>query len=158
MVSNLNILFQNGLKLPWQKKFLIFFFFSLFTPFKRFFLAPHFPKFNVQAFFLREKSWKEVVSDCNFFGHKGCKIAAHQKRFFLANFAILAGFFSGICDTIRTCVPLFFHKCIHRLGDLKQCTELCVNTPLHSLQSAYCELVTGCGGVEMFSTKLTMKS
>ena len=34
-----------------------------------------------------------MVSDGKTFAHKGCKIAAHQKFVFLANFALLPGFF-----------------------------------------------------------------
>ena len=34
-----------------------------------------------------------MVSDCNFFAHKGCKIAAQNKYAFLANLALLPGFF-----------------------------------------------------------------
>ena len=37
----------------------------------------------------------------NTFAPKGCKIAAQKKCFFLANFALLAGFF-GIGATIRS--------------------------------------------------------
>ena len=40
---------------------------------------------NVQTFYifgiLREKQWKEVVSDFEMFANKGCKIAAAKKVF-----------------------------------------------------------------------------
>ena len=41
-----------------------------------------------------------MVSDLKTFAYKGCKIAAQKKVSFLANFALLAGFF-GIGATIR---------------------------------------------------------
>ena len=36
---------------------------------------------------------EKVLSDCKTFGHKGCKIALQSKNSFLANFALLAGFY-----------------------------------------------------------------
>ena len=41
-----------------------------------------------------------MVSHLKTFAHKGCKIATQKKISFLANFALLAGFF-GIGATIR---------------------------------------------------------
>ena len=38
-----------------------------------------------------------MVSDLKTFAHKGCKIAGQQKVSFLANFALLAGFFWYRC-------------------------------------------------------------
>ena len=37
---------------------------------------------------------KEIVSDLKTWAFKGCKIAAQEKKLFLANFDLLAGFLS----------------------------------------------------------------
>ena len=78
------------------------FFLNLLTPFKRLFTP--LPKVQCPNFldFLDPggKIGKEMVSDMKTFAYKGCEIAAHKKKFFLANLAFLVGFF-GIGATIR---------------------------------------------------------
>ena len=64
----------NGVKSPWKKKFFTDFF--LFVCSVQTSFCPHFPKSNVQTFWifgiLGEKYWKKVVSDLNIFANKGC--------------------------------------------------------------------------------------
>ena len=83
MILDLKTFAPKGCKIAMAKKG-FYEFFHLFTPLKRLF-APTFQSQISKLFRLFESMGK-------FFSHKGCSIAAH-KTYFLANFALLAGFF-----------------------------------------------------------------
>ena len=97
MVSDLAMLAHKGCKIAAAKK-VFYSFFHLFALFKPLF-APISQSSIYKLFRFSESLGKSNAKKCSQntkFSQKGCKIAA-QKKCFLANFALLAGFFWYWC-------------------------------------------------------------